>query len=50
LQVMSIIAAIFVPLVLIYQGWTYYVFRARVIGPPDPATAARPPAPRPTAR
>ena len=30
---MSIIAAVFVPLVLVYQGWTYYVFRARVIGP-----------------
>jgi cytochrome d ubiquinol oxidase subunit II len=30
LQVMSVVALIFVPLVLMYQGWTYYVFRARV--------------------
>ncbi len=30
LQVMSVVALIFVPLVLLYQGWTYYVFRARV--------------------
>ena len=27
---MSVVALIFVPLVLLYQGWTYYVFRARV--------------------
>ena len=32
LQVMSVAALIFVPLVLVYQGWTYYVFRARVAG------------------
>ena len=32
LQVMSIAALIFVPLVLAYQGWTYYVFRQRVGG------------------
>ncbi len=30
LQVMSVVALIFVPLVLVYQGWTYYVFRHRV--------------------
>jgi cytochrome d ubiquinol oxidase subunit II len=30
LQVMSVVALIFVPLVLAYQGWTYYVFRHRV--------------------
>jgi len=33
LQVMSVVALIFVPLVLLYQGWTYHVFRARVGGP-----------------
>ena len=32
LVVMSVVAAIFVPLVLLYQGWTYHVFRARVGG------------------
>jgi cytochrome bd ubiquinol oxidase subunit II len=26
------VAAIFVPVVLLYQGWTYHVFRARVGG------------------
>jgi len=30
LKVMTIIAAIFLPLVLLYQGWSYYVFRGRV--------------------
>ena len=32
LQVMSVVALIFVPLVLVYQGWTYYVFRRRLGG------------------
>jgi cytochrome d ubiquinol oxidase subunit II len=32
LTVMSVVAAIFLPLVLLYQGWTYHVFRARVGG------------------
>ena len=30
LQVMTIVALIFVPIVLIYQGWSFWVFRARV--------------------
>jgi len=30
LTVMAIVAVIFVPIVLVYQGWTYYVFRQRV--------------------
>lgn len=30
LTVMSIIALIFVPIVLIYQGWSYYQFRKRI--------------------
>jgi cytochrome bd ubiquinol oxidase subunit II len=37
-----VVALIFVPLVLLYQGWTYHVFRARVGGeepPPTPAEA-----------
>jgi cytochrome d ubiquinol oxidase subunit II len=33
LQVMTVVAAVMVPLILLYQGWTYYVFRARVVGP-----------------
>ena len=32
LQVITIVAAIFVPLILLYQGWTYYVFRKRLGG------------------
>jgi cytochrome d ubiquinol oxidase subunit II len=32
LVVMTVVAAIFTPLVLLYQGWTYYVFRQRVGG------------------
>ena len=30
LTVMSMIALIFVPIVLAYQGWTYYMFRKRI--------------------
>ena len=32
LAVMSVVALIVTPIVLLYQGWTYYVFRARVTG------------------
>jgi cytochrome d ubiquinol oxidase subunit II len=32
LAVMSVVALICVPLILVYQGWTYHVFRARVTG------------------
>ena len=27
---MTIVMVVFLPLVLLYQGWTYYVFRRRV--------------------
>ena len=30
LTVMSVIALVFVPIVLAYQGWTYYMFRKRI--------------------
>jgi cytochrome d ubiquinol oxidase subunit II len=30
LKVMTVVAVIFLPLVLLYQGWTYYVFRKRI--------------------
>ncbi len=43
LEVMSIVALICLPLILLYQGWTYHVFRARVGGeevrPPTEALA-----------
>jgi len=32
LGAMTVVAAIVTPIVLLYQGWTYYVFRARVTG------------------
>jgi cytochrome d ubiquinol oxidase subunit II len=38
LQVMTIVAVIFTPIVLIYQGWTYWVFRKRVSGEPETLT------------
>lgn len=46
LQVMSITAAVLLPLVLAYQAWGFWVFRARVGGPTGPAavTATRGPA------
>jgi cytochrome d ubiquinol oxidase subunit II len=33
LTVMTIVAAIFTPIVLLYQGWTYWVFRQRLVRP-----------------
>lgn len=38
LKVMSIIAAIFVPIMLVYQGWTYWIFRKRVDAKPENLT------------
>jgi cytochrome d ubiquinol oxidase subunit II len=32
LAVMTVVALIVTPIVLVYQGWSYYVFRARVTG------------------
>lgn len=30
LQIMTVVAVVFVPIVLLYQGWTYWTFRKRV--------------------
>jgi len=38
LTVMTIVTVIFFPVVLIYQGWSFHVFRARVQTPPEPAS------------
>ncbi len=38
LKVMSIIALIFLPVVLAYQGWTYWIFRKRVQASPEKLT------------
>jgi len=37
LQVMTVVALVLVPVVLLYQGWSYVVFRRRVSGPPSAA-------------
>ncbi len=37
LQVMTVVAAFLMPVVLLYQSWSYVVFRRRVTGPPVPA-------------
>jgi cytochrome d ubiquinol oxidase subunit II len=42
LKVMTIVALIFLPLVLLYQGWTYHVFRKRLGGSPEPTPPAPP--------
>ena len=34
LKVMTIVAVIFFPVVLLYQGWSFHVFRGRVKAPP----------------
>ena len=34
LTIMTVVAVIFTPIVLIYQGWTYWIFRKRVASPP----------------
>lgn len=62
LMVMTVVACIFLPLVLAYQAWTYWVFRKRITGgrsgsvgrastaPPTPGPAPgpqHPPAPEP---
>jgi cytochrome d ubiquinol oxidase subunit II len=50
LLVMTIVAAIFVPLVLAYQGWSYWVFRQRLVRPvaqPGPSPAPDSPGPAP---
>jgi cytochrome d ubiquinol oxidase subunit II len=34
LSVITVVAAVLLPVMLLYQGWTYHVFRARLSGPP----------------
>ena len=40
LKVMSIVALVMLPIVLLYQGWSYYVFRTRVRAPAPSDVAA----------
>ncbi len=39
LTVMTVVTVIFFPVVLIYQGWSFHVFRARVKAPPRDAAS-----------
>jgi cytochrome d ubiquinol oxidase subunit II len=41
LQVMTVVAVIVTPVVLLYQGWTYHVFRQRLGGVQDTPEQAR---------
>ncbi len=38
LQVMTIVAVIFVPIVLAYQAWSYWLYRQRVKNDPEKLT------------
>jgi cytochrome bd-type quinol oxidase subunit 2 len=40
LKLMTIVALVTVPVVLIYTAWSYWVFRTRVTGKPTGRTAA----------
>ncbi len=43
LTVMTVVAILFTPLILLYQGWSFHVFRARVGAAPE--SSAEPPPP-----
>ena len=47
LKVMTIVTVLLLPVVLVYQGWSFYVFRQRVVAPP--AKGGAPPASPPPA-
>ena len=41
LKIMTVVAVVFTPLVVLYQGWTYWVFRQRIDTRHIPVPAAR---------
>jgi cytochrome bd-type quinol oxidase subunit 2 len=43
LFVMTIIAVLVIPIVLLYQGWSFHVFRRRVSAPPGSTATVTPP-------
>jgi len=49
LKVMTIVTVIFFPIVLLYQGWSFHVFRARIKAPGPAAPAPEAPNPSPGA-
>jgi cytochrome bd ubiquinol oxidase subunit II len=42
LQIMTVVAVIFTPLVLLYQGWSYWIFRKRISAARVPDASATP--------
>jgi cytochrome d ubiquinol oxidase subunit II len=42
LVVMTITAVLFVPVILLYQGWSFHVFRGRLSGPSQEADPEQP--------
>jgi cytochrome d ubiquinol oxidase subunit II len=48
LVVMTVVAATFVPLVLAYQGWSYWVFRQRLVRPAGQPASVPPRGPTPS--
>ena len=40
LKIMTVVAVVFTPIVLAYQGWTYWVFRKRIAVHHIPASVA----------
>lgn len=44
LKIMTWLAVLATPIVLLYQGWTYWVFRRRISAPESPAPDGEPPA------
>ena len=40
LKVMTVVAVIFFPVILLYQGWSLYIFRKRISGGPPSVVAA----------
>jgi cytochrome d ubiquinol oxidase subunit II len=47
LAVITVVAVVVTPVVVLYQAWTYHVFRARLSGGDATPEPAAPPAPRP---
>jgi cytochrome bd-type quinol oxidase subunit 2 len=44
LVVMTVVATLFLPVVLLYQGWSFHVFRGRLSTPPPASGSGTAPA------
>ena len=49
LKVMTVVTVLLFPVVLLYQGWSFYVFRGRVQTPPEPGSSGGQAEPPPAA-